>query len=154
MLARIQNLYLCLVGLLAIGSMFLPFWSFSADHLILISDLGTPAITGSAYAFASLAGQIFSPLTAIVSVGAIFFFQKRELQRKLITLAIALFLGDLFAGLTAAHFVNEHFKTLGTVVTHHPEWGFVLLLPEPLLLMFALKGVQKDEKIANAYKRL
>ncbi len=154
MLARIQNLYLIIVALLAIGSMFLPFWSFNTDHLLLISDSGPSLITGTAYSLASSAGQIFSPLTAIVSIAAIFLFKQRELQSKLIMLAMLLFLGDLFAGLTAAHFVNEHFKSLGTMATHHPEWGFVILLPEPLLLLLALKGVKTDEKIANAYKRL
>ncbi|MEI8102990.1 MAG: DUF4293 domain-containing protein [Chlorobium sp.] len=154
MLARIQNLYLLIVALLAIGSMFPPFWSFNTDHLLLISDSGPSLITGTAYSLASSAGRIFSPLTAIVSIAAIFLFKQRELQSKLIMLAMLLFLGDLFAGLTAAHFVNEHFKSLGTMATHHPEWGFVILLPEPLLLLLALKGVKTDEKIANAYKRL
>jgi hypothetical protein len=154
MLARIQNIYLCLVGLLAIASMFLPFWSFSADHTIFVSDFGPAVITNTVYSFASFAGRIFSPVTAMVSVSAIFLYKNRELQHKLILLAVLLFLGDLFAGLTAAHFINEHFKSLGTVVTHHPEWGFVILLPEPVLLMLALKGVKKDAKIVNAYKRL
>ncbi|MEI7695418.1 MAG: DUF4293 family protein [Chlorobium sp.] len=154
MLARTQNLYLLIVALLAIGSIFLPFWSFSADQLLLISDSGPAVITDSAYSLASSAGRIFSPLTALASISAIFLFKQRELQSKLIMLAMLLFLGDLFAGLTAAHFVNEHFKSLGSIATHHPEWGFVILLPEPVLLLLALKGVKTDEKIANAYKRL
>jgi len=93
-------------------------------------------------------------LTAILSLASIFLFKNRVLQSKLILLGILLFLGDLFSGLTAAHFLNQYFQSIGTAVTHKPEAGFFILLPEPVLFMMALKGVKKDEKIVNAYKRL
>ncbi len=37
MLARIQSLYLLIAGLLAVASMFVPFWSFSTDELVFLS---------------------------------------------------------------------------------------------------------------------
>jgi len=154
MIARIQNLYLLLVSMLAVASMFFPFWSFSAGQEYLVSDLGVPAITAAGYDFICFSERLFSPLTAIVAITAIFLFKNREIQSKLIGLAILFFVGDLFAGLTAAHFMNLHFETIGAFFSHKPEAGFFILLPEPVLLMLALKGVKTDEKIANAYKRL
>ncbi len=154
MVARIQNLYLFLAGLLALLSMFFPFWSFSAGNLFLISDFGSSTIPDMVFSAASYAGLIFSPLTAIISVASIFFFKNRVLQSKLILLAILIFLGDLFSGLTAAHVMNQHLEHIGAVITHKPEAGFFILLPEPVLLLLALKGVKTDDKIANAYKRL
>ena len=155
MVARIQNLYLLLAGLLATGSMFFPFWSFDAGKSYFISDFasfstsGIPFVNGTCFA-----AGIFSPLTTIISLTAIFFFKNRVLQSKLILVAIFLFLSDLFSGLTAAHFLNQYFQSIGTTVTHQPEAGFFRLLPEPVLLILALKGVKTDDKIANAYKRL
>ncbi|MEI8186114.1 MAG: DUF4293 domain-containing protein [Chlorobiaceae bacterium] len=155
MVARIQNLYLFLAGLFAAGSMFFPFWSFSAGKIYLISDFASFTTPGIMYVTESCyAAGIFSPLTAIISLAAIFLFKNRALQSKLIQLAILLFLGDLFSGLTAAHFLNQYFQSIGSSVTHRPEAGFFMLLPEPVLFMLAMKGVKKDDKIANAYKRL
>ena len=155
MLARIQNLYLFLAGLLAAGSIFFPFWSFSAGKIYFITDFASFSTPGILYVTESCyAAGIFSPLTAILSLASIFLFKNRVLQSKLILLGILLFLGDLFSGLTAAHFLNQYFQSIGTAVTHKPEAGFFMLLPEPVLFMMALKGVKKDEKIVNAYKRL
>ncbi len=155
MVARIQNLYLFLAGLLAIGSMFVPFWSFSAGKIFVITDFASFSTPGILYVTEScFAAGIFSPITAILSLAAIFVFKNRVLQTRLIQLSILLFLGDLFSGLTAAHFLNQYFHSIGTTATHRPEAGFFMLLPEPVLLILALKGVKKDDKIANAYKRL
>ena len=155
MVARVQNLYLFLAGLLAAGSMYFPFWSFSAGKIYFITDFASFSTPGILYVTESCyAAGIFSPLTAILSLASIFLFKNRVLQSKLILLGILLFLGDLFSGLTAAHFLNQYFQSIGTAVTHKPEAGFFILLPEPVLFMMALKGVKKDEKIVNAYKRL
>ena len=154
MVARIQNLYLFLAGLLAVASMFFPFWSFSAGHLFLVSDFCASDFAEIQYSLASSAGGIFSIMTALISIAAIFLYKSRTLQSKFILLAILLFVADLFSGLTAAHFLNQHFESIHTLITHRPEAGFYLILPEPVLLMLALKGVKTDDKIANAYKRL
>ncbi|MEI6758119.1 MAG: DUF4293 family protein [Chlorobium sp.] len=154
MVARIQNLYLLLAGLLAIASIFLPFWSFNTGHLFLICDFVSSETAEVQYSIGSYASGIFSVVTALASFTAIFFFKNRALQSKLILLAIVLFALDLLSGLTAAHFLNQYFESLHKAVTHNPEAGMYILLPEPVLLWLALKGVKKDDKIANAYKRL
>jgi hypothetical protein len=153
MVARIQTLYLFLVALLAGVSMMFPFWSFTTPTLYVITDFTPFPEAGIMQVTSSYAAGIFSPLTALVSLTAIFLYKKRELQKKLIFLGMLLFLGDLFSGLAAAHFLNQYFCTSFTF-THKPEAGLYILLPEPLLLWLALKGVKKDDKIANAYKRL
>jgi hypothetical protein len=154
MLARIQTLYLFLAGLLAGVSMLFPFWSFNATTLFLISDFSPFPDAGIIEVTSSYAAGIFSPLTALVSIAAIFLYNNRALQRKLIIVGIVCFIGDILSGLTAAHFMNLYFQQIGTAAAHKPEAGFFMLLPEPVLFWLALNGVKKDDKIANAYKRL
>lgn len=153
MIARIQTLYLFLVALLAAASMMFPFWSFNSKTLFFVFDFVPFPDAGIMQVTSSYAAGIFSPLTAIVSLAAIFFYKKRELQKRLILLAMLFFAGDLLSGLAAAHFLNQYFCTCFTF-THKPDAGFFMLLPEPVLLWLALTGVKKDDKIANAYKRL
>jgi Domain of unknown function (DUF4293) len=153
MIARIQTLYLFLVALLAALSMMFPFWSFSTTKLYFITDFSSFPDAGILQVTSNYAAAIFSPLTAIVAIAAIFLYKKRELQQKLILLGMLFFLGDLLSGLAAAHFLNQYLCTC-IAFTHKPEAGLFILLPEPVLLWMALKGVKKDDKIANAYKRL
>lgn len=154
MLARIQSLYLLVAALLAALSMFVPFWSFSSNELVLFYDFGARPEAGLLQVTASYAAGIFSPLTALVSLAAIFLYKNRSLQSNLIVLALLLFVADLLSGLTAAHFLNQYFQVAGLEAAHKPEIGMFMMLPEPVLFWMALKGVKKDEKIANAYKRL
>jgi hypothetical protein len=153
MVARIQTLYLFLVALLALGSMFFPFWSFSIPTLFFISDFVPFPDAGILQVTSSYAAGIFSPLTAIAAIAAIFLYKKRALQKKVILLCMLFFLGDLLSGLAAAHFLNEYLCSC-VAFSHKPEAGLFILLPEPVLLWLALNGVKKDDKIANAYKRL
>ncbi|NTV05007.1 MAG: DUF4293 domain-containing protein [Chlorobiaceae bacterium] len=153
MVARIQTLYLFLAGLLAVASMFFPFWSFSIPTLVFITDFAPFPDAGIMQVTSSYAAGIFSPLTAIAAIAAIFLYKKRDLQKKVILLGMLLFLGDLLSGLAAAHFLNEYLCTC-VAFSHKPEAGLFILLPEPVLLWMALSGVKKDDKIANAYKRL
>ncbi|NTW69936.1 MAG: DUF4293 domain-containing protein [Chlorobiaceae bacterium] len=154
MLARIQTLYLFLAGLLAVASMMFPFWSFNTATLIFLNDLTSWPEAGILQVTSNYAAGIFSPLTAIVALAAIFLYKKRDLQKKLILLGIVLFVCDLFSSLAAAHFMNQFFNCAYTSFTHKPEAGLYLLLPEPVLFWLALGGIKKDDKIANAYKRL
>ncbi|NTU58961.1 MAG: DUF4293 domain-containing protein [Chlorobiaceae bacterium] len=154
MLTRIQSLYLFLAALLAFGSMTQPFWLFQSSQTILFGDFTQIQGASVIVTAFSMAGGIFSPLTGIVAIAAIFLFNNRKLQLQLILLCILLFAGDIFSGLIAAHFLNEFLHTGGTAVTHHPSNGFFMLLPEPILFWLASTGVKKDEKIATAYKRL
>lgn len=153
MVARIQTLYLFLAGLLAVASMFFPFWSFSIPTLVFITDFAPFPDAGIIQVVSSYAAGIFSPLTAIAAIAAIFLYKNRALQKKVILLGMLFFLGDLLSGLAAAHFLNEYLCTC-VAFSHKPEAGLFILLPEPVLLWMALNGVKKDDKIANAYKRL
>jgi len=154
MLARIQSLYLFIAGALALASMFVPFWSFSAGEVVYFRDFGALEVAGLVQVTASYAAGVFSPLTGIAAAAAIFLYSNRALQSSLIALAVVLFMLDLFSGLVAAHFMNEYFEQTMAGATHRPEAGLFMMLPEPVLFWMALKGVKKDEKIANAYKRL
>jgi hypothetical protein len=154
MVARIQTLYLFLAALLAVGSMFFPFWSFSTARIFFVTDFSSFPDAGILQVTSNYAAGVFSPLTALVAIAAIFLYKKRELQKKLILLGILLFVGDLLSGLASAHFLNQYFNCTCIAFSHKPEAGFFILLPEPVLLWLALKGVKKDDKIANAYKRL
>ncbi len=153
MIARIQTLYLLLVALLAALSMMLPFWSFTTTKLFFITDFSSFPDAGIMQVTSNYAAALFSPLTIVVSLAAIFLYKKRELQQKLILLGMLFFFGDLLSSLAAAHFLNQYLCSC-MAFTHKPEAGLFILLPEPVLLWMALKGVKKDDKIANAYKRL
>lgn len=155
MLARLQSLYLFVAAILAFSSMFFPFWSYMAESRYLMMDFSPFAGASILHVFSLYVSSIVSPLTAVISIAAVFLYKNRALQSKLIMLLILLFLVDIFSGLTAAHFVNEHLaETFGSDVEHAPGAGFFILLPLPLLFWLAMRGVKKDEKIAGAYKRL
>ncbi|MEI6847086.1 MAG: DUF4293 domain-containing protein [Chlorobiaceae bacterium] len=152
MVARIHSLYLLLAGLLAATTICFHFWSFNATTLFYIGYSSTFPDAGIMQM--SNATGILSLLTAIISVTAIFLFKNRSLQSRFVQLAMLLIFADILSVFTAAHFMNQYFQHIGTTVTHKPEAGFFMLLPEPVLFWLALKGIKKDDKIANAYKRL
>ena len=155
MLARTQTLYLFLAALLAFSSMFFPFWYFIADTEYLLMDFSALAGANTMHIVGLYVSSIVSPITGLLSIAAIFLYKNRGLQSTLIVVLILLFLVDVLSGLTAAHFMNEYLsQSHATAVENLPGAGLFILLPEPLLFWLAMKGVQKDEKIANAYKRL
>ncbi len=155
MLARLQSLYLFLAALLAFSSMFFPFWYYTADSLYVLQDFtpfpGAPPI----HSISLYLSGIVSPLTGTLAIATIFLYKNRSLQGTLIFTMILLFLFDILSGLAAAHFMNhELIQSFGPDVEHSPGAGFFVLIPEPLLFWLARQGVEKDEKIASAYKRL
>ncbi|NTV01847.1 MAG: DUF4293 domain-containing protein [Chlorobiaceae bacterium] len=154
MLSRIQSLYLFLAALLAFGSMAMPFWTFTAGHIVLFGDFMDVQGAGIVVSAGSIAGGIFSPLTGIASLAAIFQFRNRKLQQKLILACFILFAGDLVSGLAGGHFLKQYLETSATQVTFIPGGGMFMILPEPVLFWLATLGIKKDEKIATAYKRL
>ena len=154
MFSRIQSLYLFLAALLAIGSMSMPFWTFTAERVIFFGDFMDFQGAGAIVTTASIAGGFFSPLTALASIATIFLFRNRKLQQRLILLCYALFACDLISGLAGGHFLKLYLETKATAVTFIPGGGMFLILPEPVLFWLASLGVRKDEKIATAYKRL
>lgn len=156
MLARLQTLFLALAALLAIASSFLPFWYFSAGETILLIDFSPVAEAGIIHTITLYLSSIFSPLTALASIAAIFMFRNRKQQALLTNIAMLLFVADLLTGLTAAHFLNSWIQASipGGDLQHTPGAGLFVICPEPLFLWLALKGIAKDEKIATAYKRL
>ncbi len=155
MLARIQTLYLVIAALLACSSSFLPFWHFTAGQTIVLSDFAPFHEAGIIHIVSLYLSSVISPLTAVLSIAAVFLYANRRLQSTLILTLIVLFLVDLLSGLAAAHFTNEWLQSASLPpVDHAPGAGLFVLIPEPLLFWLAMKGIQNDEKIATAYKRL
>jgi hypothetical protein len=140
--------------MLAFGSMTMPFWTFTTEHVVLFGDFMDVQGAGTIVSIGSIAGGIFSPLTGIASLAAIFQFKNRKIQQKLILLCFALFAGDLISGLAGGHFLKLYLETQSPNVTFRPDGGLFMILPEPVLFWLASLGVKKDEKIATAYKRL
>lgn len=155
MLARMQSFYLLTAALFAFSSLFFPFWYFATETPLLLMDFRPLADAGVIHVFSLYVSSVVSPLTGLLSIAAIFFYKNRSLQSTLIVVLILLFLIDLLSGLTAAHFMNQQLgQSFGSGIEHSPGAGFFVLLPEPLFFWLAMKGVKKDEKIVNAYKRL
>ncbi|MBF0586744.1 DUF4293 domain-containing protein [Prosthecochloris sp. N3] len=155
MLARVQTLCLLVAAILAFTSSFLPFWTYASQASYVLSDFFPQSEAGIVHLTTLYLSSILSPLTGIGSVAAIFLYSNRKLQTTVISVLIGFFLADLLSGLTAAHFLNVWLQqSAPAAVEHSPGAGLFVMLPLPLLYWLAMKGVQKDEKIANAYKRL
>jgi len=155
MLARAQSLYLFIAALLAFSSLLFPFWYYMAGTAYLLTDFTPFSSAGIVHITGIYVSSILSPISGILSIAAIFLYKNRSLQSTLISVLIVIFLADVLSGLTAAHFMNEYLsQEAGTAVEHQPGAGLFVLLPQPLLFWLAMRGVKKDEKIVNAYKRL
>ena len=158
MLARIQSLYLVLVVIFAgLNLKLLPFWSFELNApenaamaknmaLIGLSEFGT-----SGQFIAMVWGfNVFLLTTMMLAAVSIALFSNRKIQIKVITSAgIATLLTVGFGAATAITFTGQMDGAAGL-----PNIGFYLLLVCLPLEWLAVSAIQKDEKIANAYKRL
>jgi len=155
MLARAQSLYLLIAALLAFSSLLFPFWYYIEATEYVLTDFSPFSEAGVLHITGVYVSSILSPISGILSIAAIFLYKNRSLQSTLISVLIVIFLADVLSGLTAAHFMNEYLSQgAETAVEHQPGAGLFVLLPQPLLFWLAMRGVKKDEKIVNAYKRL
>jgi hypothetical protein len=154
MFSRIQNLYLIIAALLAFVSMSMPSWSFNTEPMTFYGDFLDVEGAGAIVSFGSIAGGLLSPFVGAIGLFAVFMFENRMRQQKLIIIGILLCIADIASGLVGGHYLKQFLITKHQSVSFSPEGGFLLLLPETVLFILAFFGVRKDEKVANAYMRL
>jgi len=154
MLQRIQSIYLLLAGL-AIFALFL----FPLVHNVIIDDkLVSIMVTGI---FQDINGehvhtQFFVALTAATAIVGlipliiIFLYKNRKQQITLCYSAILVIIGYSFWMAQTAKGV------MGSIQIDTHNWGIGLLLStiSILFIVFALKAIQRDEKLVKSADRL
>jgi len=154
MLQRILSIYLLLAGL-AIFGLFL----FPLVHNVYIDDKPVSImVTG---VFQDINGhqvhtQFFVALTAATAIAGlipliiIFLYKNRKQQIALCYSAILVIIGYSF------WMAQEAKKVMGSIQIDAHNWGIGLILSSIsiLLIIFALKAIQRDEKLVKSADRL
>lgn len=158
MLARIQTLYLFLTLLIIGLTVFLfPLWVFEYSHTaeavrqIELYGLTPPEVLNTNIIW-FWGYNVLLITTLILSLGAIFMFKQRNLQLLFVKTGLLTSFLTIVLGVVTSFSFKEALQDLSP--SSMPGIGFYLILLIPVLLFLAYKGIQKDEKIANAYKRL
>lgn len=86
----------------------------------------------------------------ILSAVVIFLFKNRPLQYRLCILGVILTLGALVLEYTT----TESFKQANTFLTGSYQLGAFLPILIIILLIFAARGIRKDEKLVKSVNRL
>ena len=154
MLQRIQSIYLLLAGL-AIYALFL----FPFVHNVYVD--GKPLTISVTGVFQDVNGQqvhtqFFTALTAaaaiigLIPLVIIFLYKNRKQQIALCYSAILVIFGFSFWMAQAVKGV------MGSVEIDTHNWGIGLLLSSVsiLFIVFALKAIQRDEKLVKSADRL
>ncbi|MDR3693169.1 DUF4293 domain-containing protein [Mucilaginibacter sp.] len=154
MLQRIQSIYLLLAGL-AIYALFL----FPFVHNVLVD--GKPVTISVTGVFQDVNGQyvhtrFFTALTAataiigLIPLAIIFLYKNRKQQIALCYSAILVNFGFSFWMAQAVKGV------MGSIEIDTHNWGIGLLLSSVsiLFIVFALKAIQRDEKLVKSADRL
>jgi hypothetical protein len=134
MIQRIQSLWLLMAAGCSVAAILLPFY----------------AGNNSGNIYERLSGQShFLLLILCVAVGlaslvSIFLFKNRKLQMQVVLLALALQLLNVFLFIQKANGFVDGTYSLGSI------FSFVT----PVLLILALIGIQKDEKLIKSMDRL
>jgi len=160
MITRIQSLYLLLVVIFTgLNIQILPFWTFElgagenaelAKHLELvgIAEFGTSSdVAAMVWGF-----NVFLLTSLMLALISIFLFNNRKIQVKLISSAGIATLLTLALGAAAS--ISFTSKLQAETASGMPGYGFYLLLICLVLEWLAMGAISKDDKIANAYKRL
>ena len=137
MIQRIQSLWLLLASSIAALIWFLP----------VFSDEETGKIFFITESLILLLVVVFSGL---ISFSSIFFFKKRSTQKQFIILNICLPL----ATIALEYFQIENFKSQLGIKQGHWQISAILPFFIILFLVFAYRGIRKDEKLLSSTDRL
>ena len=142
MIQRIQSVWLLLAALCAALTFKLPFYTGN--------KLTTPKVTPQVQAYEKLLASsnfLLLIFTATLTVGAviiIFLYKNRKQQMWLTVAASALGIINLII----------YFSELKKFVSGNMSLTAILSFAIPILLMFAVNGIYKDEKLVKSLDRL
>jgi len=139
MIQRLQTLWLLLASLLAFAGLKLSFFS---GNIVVDNVKQYQRFT----AMSSILLMILTVAVAIASLIVIFLFKDRKLQLK-ITIAVLV--------VSVLNLLLYYLQTKNFVVN---EWSFditsLLSVAIPLVLIFAIRGIYKDDKLVKSVDRL
>lgn len=135
MIQRIQTIWLLLAAAASFASLKLSFYSGKKDAVLF------EQLSGSTGGFLLL---VLSVAVALLAVVSIFLFKNRKLQIRLALAALVLQLVVLFLYIQKTAAFIEGNYTLTSVVS----------FAVPVLLVFAVLGIRKDEKLIKSMDRL
>lgn len=135
MIQRIQTIWLLLAAAASFASLKLSFYSGKKDAVLF------EQLSGSTGGFLLL---VLSVAVALLAVVSIFLFKNRKLQMRLALAAMLLQLVVLFLYIQQTAAFLEGTYTLTSVVS----------FAVPVLLILAVLGIRKDEKLIKSMDRL
>ncbi len=135
MIQRIQTIWLLLAAAASFASLKLSFYSGKKDAVLF------EQLSGSTGGFLLL---VLSVAVALLAVVSIFLFKNRKLQIRLALAALVLQLVVLFLYIQKTAAFIEGNYTLTSVVS----------FAVPVLLVLAVLGIRKDEKLIKSMDRL
>lgn len=140
MIQRIQSIWLLLAS--ALLFLTLKFSFYSGNILNPDNSKKYEYLTS----FARIPLLLLTFLLGLLCLVTVFLFKNRKLQLKLIILAIVLAIGEiaLFFKYASEFVANEGNYDLGAL----------LVLPVPIFLILASRGIYKDEKLIKSLDRL
>jgi hypothetical protein len=157
MLQRIQTVFLMLVALLMLLTLFSPIWTLRSENGELIQQLmamklvefGDADKTEVVVYFPYAAMAIFAILSAITAVISISKFKDRLMQMRLGALNSLFMAGALGCG---AWFSTELMKEVGA----SGNFGIGLFLPGIAMMfnMLANRFIRKDDKLVKSVDRI
>ncbi len=139
MIQRLQTLWLLIASLLAFAGLKLSFFS---GNIVVENVKQYQRFT----AMSSILLMILTVAVAIASLIVIFLFKDRKLQLKI---AVAVLV------VSVINLLLYYLQTKNFVVN---EWSFditsLLSVAIPVVLLFAIRGIYKDEKLVKSVDRL
>lgn len=137
MIQRIQTLWLFLATITSVFIWVLPVFSDDSQNLFFNVD-------------SSLFLMIAVFASALVSLACIFFYKKRSTQKQLIVFNFCLAISIIFL----EYYEVSNFKTQMGILQGH--WQLSAILPFFIItfLVFAYRGIRKDEKLLDSANRM
>lgn len=147
MIQRIQSIWLLLAALVMAGMFYFDVYHFAA---VAPDDATQGVYNGVKNINNNYLAMVLSGLSIVLSLVAIFMFKNRKRQVGLVWINILLTIGLLFwlfVGLN--NFWNKYPGVEGSL------WvGMFIPFITVFLLIFALRGLRKDEKLIKSLDRL
>ena len=154
MLQRIQSVYLLLASL-ALFSLFL----FPLVHNVYVNDKPVTIMVTGVFQDANghqehtdffVALAVATGIVAFIPLALIFLFKNRKQQVTFCYVTILVIIGYSFWMAQAAK------KVMGDILIDTHNWGIGLLLStiSILFMIFAIKAIQRDEKLVKSADRL
>jgi hypothetical protein len=151
MIQRIQSVYLSLVFILSLLFITGTLYQFidPSGQTVIIRFTGGYYEGGNTFAGRDMILLVLSVLIPIIDAASIFLYNNRRIQSWLVVSVIVLDI--ILACLLLVHVVHKWGNCLNTTVVSYRS---VIPIINLILLLLALRGIKKDEKLVKSYDRI